>query len=134
MNAMLPLRLAALLPLGIFGLLAVFCASRAALTFATDPGPALVFAGIALFATLAYPAMVDVERRIFPQPPAQAARLPLAVYDAFFLGGGVYASWRLAPLLNPFVSIGFALILWVIAGAAARQRVASLGTGKSPRA
>jgi hypothetical protein len=123
-NPFLPLRIAALVPLAFFGVFGVFTLTGAIVLAHTDPAKALVFGAIALFSTLAYPAMIDVERRFFPPPPPEAPRLPLGLYDAFFLGGGLFATWRLAPRIDPLESIGIALLLWIIAGAAARRRAA----------
>ncbi len=126
MNPFLPLRIVALVPLAFFGIFGVFTLTGAIVLAHRDPAKALVFAAIALFSTLAYPAMIDVERRFFPPPSPHAPRLPLGVYDAFFLGGGLFATWRLAPQIDPLESIGIALLLWIIAGTAARRRAAEL--------
>jgi len=131
-NPFFPLRIVALIPLAFFGIFGVFTLTGAIVLAHQDLAKALIFAAIALFSTLAYPAMVDVERRFFPAPSAQAPRLPLGVYDVFFLGGALFASWRLAPRIDPLESVGIALLLWVIAGAAARRRAAEL-EGVAPK-
>src|SRR5580658_9636530 len=109
-NPFLPLRIVALVPLVFFGIFGVFTLTGAIVLAHHDPAKALIFAAIALFSTLAYPAMIEVERRFFPPPSPQAPRLPLGVYDAFFLGGGLFATWRLAPQIDPLESIGIALL------------------------
>jgi len=121
-----PLRIFALIPLAFFGIFGVFALSRAIVLAHTDLALALVFAAIALLSTLGYPALIDVERRFLPPPPPQAPRLPMKVYDAFFLGGGLFETWRLAPQIDPILSMGIALLLWIIAAAAARNRAAEL--------
>ncbi len=119
-----PLRIFALIPLAFFGLFGVLMLSHAIVLAHHDLAKALVFAAIALLSTLGYPAMIDVERRYLPPP--QTPRLPLKVYDLFFLGGGLFETWRLAPQIDPMLSMGIALLLWIIAAAAARNRAAEL--------
>jgi len=120
-----PLRIFALIPLAFFGIFGVFALSRAIVLAHTDLAMALVFAAIALLSTLGYPATIDVEHRFLPLAP-QEQRLPLKVYDLFFLGGGLFETWRLSPQIDPILSMGIALLLWIIAAAAARNRAAEL--------
>lgn len=126
MNPFLLVRVVALIPLAVCGIFGVYTLCSAIVLAHTDLAKALVFAAIALFSTLAYPAMIDVERRFLPPPTPEAPRLPLKVYDAFFLGGGLFETWRLAPQIDPILSIGIAVLLWIIAAAAARNRAAEL--------
>jgi hypothetical protein len=127
------LRLIALVPLFFFGEFSLFCAAQAVSRFATDMGPGLMFAGLALASTLAYPLLVDFERRIVLQTQAADGALPLLAYDLFFVGGEFFAAWQLGGRgLAAIPLIGLALVMWMIAGAVARRRLASLQTGTSP--
>jgi hypothetical protein len=123
------MHLIALLPLAFFAQLGVFSVCGAITTFSTEAGEALVFVAIGLICTLAYPGLIDFERwfeRRASIRAQDAERLPIVLYDAFFLGGGFIASWRLASRINPLESIGIAFALWIIAGTVARRRVADL--------
>ena len=119
----------ALFPLAFFAQLGVFSVCGAITTFRSEAGEALVFVAIGLVCTLAYPGLIDFERwfeRRASVKPAEVQRLPMVAYDAFFLGGGFVASWRLASRINPLESIGIAFALWIIAGSVACRRVADL--------
>jgi hypothetical protein len=125
------LRIIALIPLAYLGMFGVFCVCFAISGMRDATAAALVFLAIGLVSTLAYPGMIDFERwfeRMRPPKPAERGllRLPLLVYDAFFLGGGLIGSWRLRSRFEPLESIGVAFVLWIIAGAVARRRVADL--------
>jgi hypothetical protein len=125
------LRLVMLVPLFFFGEFSLFCAAFAVAHARHDTGPALIFAAVALISTLGYPALVEFEHRLGrgAQPPA--VPWPIAVYDLFFLGGGMFAVWKLdgrqgVPSMP--VLIGLALLLWIISGSVARRRLADLRT------
>ncbi|MGH7714778.1 MAG: hypothetical protein ACREML_02160 [Vulcanimicrobiaceae bacterium] len=126
MNPFLLLRLVALVPLVFFGIFGVVMLTSAIVLAPHDLAKALIFAAIALFSTLGYPAMIDVERRFSPPPSPLAQRLPMKVHDAFFLGGGAIAAWKLGPRIDPLESLAVALFLWIIASGAARHRAAEL--------
>jgi hypothetical protein len=127
----------ALIPLAFFGFLGVFSVCLAILAWREELGGALILLGIGLIATLAYPAAIDfenwLERNMSSDPAQRLPRIPIGVYDVLFLGGGLFASWRIASRVNPLASIAVALVLWGIAGAAARRRAADLAAAASKK-
>ena len=126
------LRIIALVPLFFFGEFSLFCGAYALAHAVRDTGSALMFGGVALVSTLGYPALVEFERRISLGSQSPPAPWPLATYDAFFLGGGMFATWKLdgRPGAPPLVELlPLAFVLWIIAGAVTRRRLAAVETG-----
>ena len=131
MKSFRPLRIVALIIVGLAGLIGVVCFAGAISSGFHNVAEMLILAALGLLSTLAYPAMIDLEYRSFPNPPPDAPRLSIRVYDAFFLGGALFASWKLTGEMDAFESVGIAFVLGIVAGGAARRRAAELESGPS---
>lgn len=120
-----PSRIAILLMLAFAGAVGVTCLTSAIALARSNAAEAIFLAGLGLLSTLAYPGLIDLEHRVFGKR-TQAARLPMYVYDAFFLGGVLIATSRLTSQVSLAESVGIAFLLGAIAGGAARRRAAEL--------
>jgi hypothetical protein len=127
----------ALLPLVLFGFMSVLAFCMAIRAAAHDVGAALMIAALGLVATLAYPAAIDaeawLEKNMSSNRDDPLPRIPMAVHDVLFLGGGLVASWWLASEIKPLESIGIAIVVWIVAGSAARRRAAERDAPLSKR-